>query len=147
MAGHDLDALFGVAGAAADDPFEQQAAFKPHSPMTVETKLQHIKKVANALHRTGVPLAEIVSLASLVTPIARPKAIMTLLYHEGGKETRTPGLGHAVEILRQVAKYHAACAPAHVKAIADWGKTVRPHYNSMTPRNRGLLSRSRYPRP
>jgi hypothetical protein len=60
MAGHDLVVLFGVAVTAADDPFECQAAFKPNSPMTVETKLQHIKTVAKALHRTGMPLAEII---------------------------------------------------------------------------------------
>jgi hypothetical protein len=88
LAGEDPEALFGIAN--ADDPFEPPVAVKPQSPMTVETKLQHIKTVANALHRTGVPLAEIASLASLVTPLVRPKAIMTRLCQEGGKKRARP---------------------------------------------------------
>jgi hypothetical protein len=144
LTGHDLEMLFGVP-ADTDDPFEPPAAVKPHSLMTVETKLQHIKMVANALHRTG-------GTARGHRQPGEPgdAARASQSHHDAptwraAKKTRTPGLGHAVESLRQIAEHHAGCTPADVKAIADWGKKVRPSYNSMTARNRTLLAKITVP--
>jgi hypothetical protein len=81
--------------------------------------------------------------AALIAGLLRPKSAPSA--PSSSPACAAAALGHAVEILRQIAKYHAGCAPAHVKAIADWGKTVRPHYNSMTRRNRALLAKVTVP--
>ena len=140
LSGEDADAAFGV-----DDDQEEidgdddiTPAITPLRPLTIESKIQRIKAAANALHRSGLPVAEIRTLADLVTPTAKPKAILKQLWLDNGKKS-SPTLGHVAETLRQIAKYHVGLPENDVARIAKLGKKFGVKYKGMTTRNRKLL--------
>jgi integrase len=152
LKGQNLDEFFGITieGDAEPDAFDEIAAetlegFGRTSgavllrPETVKSKVDQIKAAFNALHRAGVPLSEITSLASLVTPLDRPRMIMSQLLRENGGNTK-PVIGHVADMLRQLAKYHVKLPPKHVAKLAEWAKKVRFGYHEMTGRNRKMLA-------
>ena len=76
LSGENAEAYFGVEDdQAGDGDGNVTPAAKPLWPLTIASKIQRIKVAANALHRSGLPLAKTHSLPDLVTPIERPKAI------------------------------------------------------------------------
>jgi integrase len=141
LSGENADAYFGVdEDPETSDDAKAPPASKPLRPLTIESKIQRIKSAANALHRSGLPLAEIQVLADLVTPIARPKAILKQLFLENERKP-SPTLGHVAESLRQIAKHHVGLQAQDVSRIAKWGKEFGVKYKGMTTRNRKLLER------
>jgi integrase len=151
MAGVDLDDIFGIDIASEDEKSEngdsnnmrsmdigKPTGCRPLRPLTIETKLQTLRVIVNALHRSGTPVDEITDLSCCVTPLAKPKAILTTLMKENGGKT-SPKIGHAAEMLRQIAKYRVLCSVEHVAQIATWVRKVRVSYPEMTRRNRMLL--------
>lgn len=139
LSGENAGAYFGCdEDAEVSDDGNAPPAAKPLRPLTIESKLQRIKSAANALHRSGLPLAEIRQLADLVTPVSRPKAILKQLWEQNGKKP-SPTLGHVAESLRQIAKYHTRLPANEVARIAKWGNEFGVTYKGMTTRNRKLL--------
>lgn len=143
--GNNVDKLFGIAeDETAGGPIDA-AGLSPLSPLTVRAKLQTIKVAANALHRSGKPLAEIHSLSDLVTPLANPKAILTQLWTENGGKP-SPKAMHVAEMLRQIAKFRTGCDATHIDMLKQWSKQVRVRYKGITPKNRKLIDLVSSPR-
>ena len=80
-------------------------------PLTIETKLQHVKIGFNGLLRAGTALSEITSLAVLVSPLEHPKRILTQLLSENADEP-SPTIAHAVsfDAIKTITKAHLAMA-------------------------------------
>jgi hypothetical protein len=140
LAGQDEDTFFGRDhDEYSDDPFTQNADFKPNRPATVASKLQLLKVAANALYRSGHPLEEICTLENLINPPSRAEAILRqLLKNNQGKTS--PNIAHVAELLRQIAKYHCLCPNEHIAKLAVWAKKLRTKKRKgITMRNRKLI--------
>jgi integrase len=147
----DLDA-FGrrLSGTALDDPFTDLpdgddaddqaplARIKPLRQTTVELRKSHCRWAASALVATGVPIAEVADLRSLVVPLDRAKTILRFLWERAGQKP-SAGAGHVAEVLRIIARHHAKLPAKDVAQIKKWGKPVQLVYRGMTPKNEASI--------
>jgi integrase len=101
---------------------------------TVALRQSHARWAASALVASGVPIADVTSLASLVTPPQRAQAAIRYLYHRAGRGPSAAGQ-HVAEVLRIIAKHHVRLSPGLVARIQRWGKPVALSYRGMTERN------------
>lgn len=111
---------------------------RPLRAVTVELRQNHCRWAASALVATGVPAAEVTSLASLVEPLGRARAIVRFLYRRAGKKPSAAGQ-HVAEVLRIVAKHHVCLPEKSVARIQQWGREVQLTYKSMTQKNEASI--------
>ena len=107
---------------------------KPLRASTAALRQSHCRWAASALVATGVPIAEITTLASLVTPVSRVRDILRFLYERAGKKPSAAGT-HVADVLRMVAKYYVPLGEKKVEQVQRWGAPVRLTYEGMTEKN------------
>ncbi|MGK7870988.1 tyrosine-type recombinase/integrase [Falsiroseomonas sp. E2-1-a20] len=101
---------------------------------TVALRQSHARWAASALVASGVPIAEVTSLASLVTPLSRAKAALRYLYARAGGNPSAAG-HHVGEVLAMIARHHVRLDPKAVAQIQRWRKPVTLSYRGMTEKN------------
>lgn len=110
------------------------APTRPCRPATVTTRLAHCRWAGSALVAIGVPVGEIQSLKSLITPLERVKEILRF-YHTRAKGRPSAAGGHVADILRIIAKYQVGLPEPDIRQIKKWGQIVSLSYNGMTKKN------------
>lgn len=146
LAGNGLDDPFGDAADAADDidgP-ARLVCSRPLRASTVELRKSHCRWAASALVASGTPIAEVTSLRSLVAPLDRAKDILRYLYIRGGRKPSAAG-SHVAEVLRIIARYHAALPEKDVGRIRKWGASVKLIYQGMTEKNESRVRQTLEP--
>jgi integrase len=108
-------------------------------PLTLETRVQHIRTAGHALHKSGVPINGISSLRCLIQPPEHAKQLLEYLWVENGKKI-SPTIAHVAEMLRQIGRYHTPVGKEDLARLADLAKKCAVSYRSMTPKNRALLA-------
>ena len=119
---------------ADDDLVSRLEPDRPCRPSTVALRESHCRWAASALVATGVPIAEVTSLSTLVTPIHRARDILRFLYRRAGNQPSAAG-SHVAEVLLMIAKYHVRLPSKDVARIRKWSKPVRLEYKGMTDKN------------
>jgi integrase len=147
MAGTALDDAWLDTPDPTDDDASPVGRFSgPLCTSTVELRKAHCRWAASALVAAGVPIEEVTSLLSLVTPVDRIKLVLRFLYERAGRKPSAAGM-HVAEVLRIIAKYHARLPEKDVAQIRRWSVPVKLTYLGMTERNesrvRQTLERSR----
>lgn len=144
-------AAFGehLAGTALEDPFadldgnmEGRAATKrrpPLKPGTIALRQDHCRWAASAVVASGVPIAEITSLASLVTPVERAGKALRFLHARAGAKASAAGM-HVAEALMMIAKYVAHLPPGDINRLRTWSGKVQLIYGGMTETNQRLMT-------
>jgi integrase len=117
---------------------------KPVRASTAALRMSHARWAASALVESGVPIAEVTSLCSLVTPLTRAKAILRRLYEEAGDKPSAKGM-HVGEVVLMIAKYSVRLPEQDVARIRAWGKPLRLSYNGMTPKNEARIQEASDP--
>jgi integrase len=109
---------------------------RPAAPRatTIALRQSHARWAASALVASGVPVAEVTSLASLVTPLERAKAAIRYLYGRAGRRPSAAGQ-HVAEVLLIIAKHHVRLSRRQVADIRYWRTLVALNYRGMTERN------------
>ncbi len=144
LSGADAEALFGFDQAddeAASGPLPITKALRR---ATIDTRLQHIRTAADALHRSGIPLEQISSLRTLVEPYRHARQIIELLWNENGRK-KSPTISHVAETLRQIGKFHTPVSEGDLARLTDLAKKSAVRYRSMTHKNRTLLEQLNSP--
>ena len=136
-AGQALDNLTG--GEAGSDAPRRQLR-----PSTVRTRFDHCRWAGSALVASGVPIEELTSLASLVTPIDRARQAGRFLHQRAGNKPSAAG-GHVLEILRIIAKHWVHLPKAEVEQIRKWAKPVTLVYDRMTAKNEARIKEALVP--
>ncbi len=161
-------AAFGkrLAATAFDDPFSdlQDAAGeaatvppRPLKPKSVALRQDHCRWAASAVVASGVPITEITSLASLVTPLERAGNALRFVYRHAGakaaaadpdsKAPDTQGQGkasaagmHIAEALMMIARHVARLPQPDIDRLRKWGRTMRLDYRGMTEKNQRSMA-------
>lgn len=120
-----------IKGEDDDTPLVQAAALRSSS---VALRQSHTNWAASAAVASGVPIVDITSLASLVTPLERAKAAIRYLYDRAGGKPSAAGM-HVAEVLCIIAKHYVRLPPKQVAKIKSWGKPVALKYRGMTEKN------------
>ncbi|MDE2573754.1 MAG: tyrosine-type recombinase/integrase [Rhodospirillales bacterium] len=107
---------------------------KPLKASSIRTRRDHIRWAASALVASGYPIAQITSLATLVTPLDNAKTIIRYLYRRAGDKPSAAGM-HVAEALRIIARHHAHLPAKAVEQIKRWAKPVKLSYPGMTENN------------
>lgn len=107
---------------------------KPLRPISVASRLGHVRWAATALVECGVPLADITGLRCLVTPFDRTRQMLHHLFVQGGRKPSSRGTQIA-DVLRIIARHYVPCSPAELARLAAWSKPVKLSYNEMTLKN------------
>jgi hypothetical protein len=108
---------------------------KPVRASTAAMRMSHARWAASALVESGVPFAEVTSLSSLVTPLARARAILRRLYNEAGDKPSAKGM-HVAEVVLMIAKYSVRLPEPDIARIRKWGEPLRLVHRGMTPKKR-----------
>jgi integrase len=124
---------FGSVGSRDGDP-DFLIPTRRMSASAVALRQAHARWAASALVASGVPIADVTSLASLFTPLDRAKAALRYLYNRAGGEPSAAG-HHVGEVLAMIAKYHVRLDPKAVAQIQRWRKPVMLTYRGMTEKN------------
>ncbi len=111
---------------------------RPLKPSTVATRQDHIRWLASAAVASGVPIAEITSLASLVTPATRAREALRFLFTRADSKPSAAGM-HVAEAALMVARYIARLPEAAIKQLRTWAKPVTLTYRGMTEANTRLM--------
>jgi integrase len=111
---------------------------KPVRAITATLRMSHARWAASALVESGVPIAEVTSLCSLVTPLTRAKAILRCLYREAGGKPSARGM-HVAEVLQMIAKYSVRLPAEEIAQIRAWGEPLKLVYNGMTAKNEARI--------
>lgn len=131
-----------------DAPEASNNGFKPVRDTTGKLRQSHARWAASALVATGVPIADVISLADLVRPSSRAQAILRFLYRRAGSEPSPAGM-HVAEVLSMVAKHHAQLnKEERLKTIRDikkWAKPVHLEYRGMTEKNAASVREASIP--
>lgn len=117
---------------------------RPHRASSVALRKSHARWAASALVMTGVPIEEVTSLTSLVTPLTRAKEILRFLYDRAGHKPSAAG-SHVAELLGMVAKYHARLPQPDIRQITRWGSVVKLTYTGMTEKNQRSIAEAMEP--
>ena len=141
----------GLTATILDDPFSDEPEpaegelpepkAKPHKPvraLTAALRQSHARWAASALVASGVPIAEVTSLADLVTPLQHARAILRFLYRRAGSKPSAAGM-HVAHVLRMIAKHHVRSSAKDVAQIQKWAAAVRLKYPGMTEKNEKLI--------
>jgi integrase len=112
-------------------PLSQKVALRAS---TIAVRLDHFRWAASAVVASGVPISEITSLASLVTPLSRAKAALRYLYHRAGGQPSAAGT-HVGEAFHIIAKHLVGLPPAQIAKLRSWRKPVALTYQGMTEHN------------
>jgi len=141
-----FDSLFSPApGDSLDDDDDAPSSLpRPLRPSTVALRSAHCRWAASALVASGTPVANITSIAGLVTPLERPRKILQFLHERAGGKPSATGM-HVAEILLMIAKHHARLPDREVARIRDWGKLVRLDYRGITKKNALTVDRMMAP--
>ncbi len=122
---------------AFDDSADDEAPLPNSKPLcanSVNNRLDHARWAASVLKATGVPLAEIVDLRSLVQPINRARLILQYLHQRAGKVPSATGQ-HVSDVLRIIARHYVHASLPDIAKITHWSKPVQLHYKGMTEKN------------
>jgi integrase len=111
---------------------------KPVRAVTATVRISHARWAASALVESGVPIAEVTSLRSLVTPLTRAKAIFRRLYQEAGDKPSAKGM-HVGEVVLMIAKYSVRLPAEEIAQIRAWGEPLKLVYNGMTAKNEARI--------
>jgi integrase len=111
---------------------------KPVRAITAAMRMNHARWAASALVESGVPIAEVTSLRSLVTPLTRAKAIFRCLYKEAGDKASARGM-HVGEVILMIAKYSVRLPAEEIAQIRAWGGPLKLVYNGMTAKNEARI--------
>jgi integrase len=111
---------------------------KPVRASTAAVRMSHARWAASALVESGVPFAEVTSLSSLVTPLARARAILRRLYKEAGDKPSAKGM-HVAEVVLMIAKYSVRLPEPDIARIRKWGEPLKLVYKGMTPKNEARI--------
>ena len=138
-------AATGLEDAFADPPEDEDEdaapplPARPLRPSSVALRKSHARWAASALVMTGVPIEEVTSLTSLVTPLIRAKDIIRFLYKRAGQKPSAAGC-HVAELLGMVAKYDAKLPKPDIKTITKWGAPVKLACAGMTEKNQRCIN-------
>lgn len=140
LSGNDAAAIFDYEEHHGDeDAPRPRPVGRALRPMTVETRVQHIRTAAHALHKSGVAIDAISTLRSLIQPFAHAKQLLEYLWVENGNKL-SPTIAHVAEMLRQIGRYHAPVDKEDLARLSSLAKKCAVSYRSMTTRNRKLLA-------
>ncbi len=129
-----------LAGTTFDDPFDLPDGMvdlgppRPLKPSSIALRQDHCRWAASAVVASGVAIAEITSLASLVTPVRRAGDALRFLFQRAGDKPSPAGM-HVAEALMIVAKYVARLPAGDIKRLQAWSKTVRLQQQGLSPKN------------
>ncbi len=127
-----------------DDPFDMpdgtvdQGPPRPLKPGSIALRQSHCRWAASAIVATGVPITEITSLASLVTPLRRAGEALRFLHQRAGNKPSAAGM-HVAEGLMIIAKYIAPRPAGDIERLRTWSKAVRLKDHGMTAKNKRLM--------
>lgn len=145
LAATGLEDVFADPPEGEDEDAALPLPARPLRASSVALRQSHARWAASALVMTGVPIEEVTSLTSLVTPLTRTKEIIRFLYNRAGNKPSAAG-SHVAELLSMVAKYDARLPKLDVQKIATWGRNVKLTYTGMTEKNQQRINAAMEPK-
>lgn len=128
----------------AEGEDESLACPAPLRATSAALRQDHARWAASALVATGLPVAAVTSLASLVVPTERVRTILRFLFDRADKKASAAGM-HVGEVLMMIARYHVRLPESEIAKIQRWGKPVRLHYRRMTEKNEARVRAAMLP--
>lgn len=133
--GADVDRL--MARLSNPDPLTGEGPAKPLRPASLFARRFQIQEMASAVVLSGVPIEEIVDLASIVQYDRFKNAIRFLMERFGGKIT-----GNIVSIaagIRSIAKYHVKLPTEEMEALQNLCKRIAGRVEKKESKNKARL--------
>ena len=122
---------------ANPDLLDEDAPAKPLRPATIKHRQFQLRKVASALVRSGMPIAEIDSLAVLVEFENMKRALRWMMGRFDDKPTEA--IKGAAGCLQAVARHHVRLEEGEIKAIAVLVKRLGRDDDGLREKNRQRL--------
>lgn len=129
----DLEAFLSQSG--HPDPLSEDY-WKPVSPHTVDQRRGQARQLASALIGSGFPIAELTSLAVLVTA-ANAEAALGYLYDRNGKSSSKHLASQAI-LLRTIARHWVKTRVDDVR-LGQMASNLKVHSSGMVEKNRKRL--------
>lgn len=106
-------------------------------PATVKTRQRQLRAAASCLVHSGVPVSEIVSIASLVEVPNAKRILNFLIQRQGGNSSG--GVAQMGTLLAKVALHWAKVGPEHHAKLRRLAARVAVQHSGMTAKNRERL--------
>lgn len=110
---------------------------RPVEPSTTAMRRTQLRQLATASVRSGIPVEDITSLASLVQPDNAERALRFLYGRAGDQNTKY--LHQQATLLKTVARHWVKADPVQVDAVATFARNLKVKKTGMTPKNRARL--------
>lgn len=120
-----------------DDDNIDLGPLRPVRPATVETRRRQLRAAASCLVHSGVPVSEIVSIATLVEVPNAKRILHFLLQRQGGNPSG--GVAQMGTLLAKVALHWAKVGPEHHAKLRRLAARVAVQQSGMTAKNRERL--------
>jgi integrase len=126
----DIDAW--TESLSGDDPFIERD-FKPLRPTSVSTRLRELREYLAALVDQGAVQADMVDLASVVTP-SQAKRALRFFWNRAGKKCSLHGY-HICNLVLSIARHWAKLPKEDLDSLRGISNQLRPVATGITPRN------------
>lgn len=120
-----------------DDEDIDLGPLRPVRPATVETRRRQLRAAASCLVHSGVPVSEIVSIATLVEVPNAKLILHFLLQRQGG--IPSGGVAQMGTLLAKAALHWAKVSPEHHVRLRRLAARVAVQHSGMTAKNRERL--------
>jgi integrase len=127
----------GILFDAGDDDDIDLGPLRPVRPATVEARRRQLRAAASCLVHSGVPVSEIVSIATLVEVPNAKRILHFLMQRQGGQASS--GVAQMGTLLAKVALHWAKVSPEHHAKLRRLAARVAVQHSGMTAKNRERL--------
>lgn len=116
---------------------------RPLRPISVAMRRDHCRWAGSALVATGVPVAAITDLTSLVSDLHPPRIVDFLMQRAGGKPCAASM--HVADVLLMIARYHVGLPDVELQKFRRLRRKAQVKYDQMTQKNERTIAKAQVP--